>query len=509
MNNCCWDERQRKEEARRWKSKKMQLQMSRRERRDWAPTYGLRKYLNIYLSIKILSCRFDMGETADCTWMSSAEGEYQGKRAIADNLGARVSDKKRWETMRCWRRKLLISSISLDGGRHRRNMKRKQQSIVQPTRDSSEGECCCTHLDTKEKNLIIDALDSPADYPDDQEVDLASLHGKIFVILIQKVENTTTAIDLQTTVWVPMARRLARFKGLFILSCSFGRASHDVADVDFGSSDQFPLIGSRRANSNQKILLINIIDPGGVVVLSPSADTGVAKYCVCKNAWTLSLFFSLSSTNIILFSFDIPWSYRVSTRLLFKMSCSHITMKVIGHLLLLVFYRFASHLSLLGPFFPFLVTPSLPIRLLVSSISDIIPFLDPYKHVSSCQSHPIPITSSTLQFSPRSHYAVVFHFHYNAKSTLHRYCDSIVTRTRHSLQDEEVIMELYKRRKELYREGYIITRRGSYIHWIGYSITRGGKLSCMQWTRYSRGDVGGAEVGDSRGKRGREEIVCV
>ncbi|KNZ55904.1 hypothetical protein VP01_2548g1 [Puccinia sorghi] len=38
----------------------------------------------------------------------------------------------------------------------------------------------------------------------------------------------------------------------------------------------------------------------------------------------------------------------------------------------------------------------------------------------------------------------------------------------------------YKRREVLY--GYIITRGVSYIQWIGYSITRGGRLSCIQWT---------------------------
>ena len=34
---------------------------------------------------------------------------------------------------------------------------------------------------------------------------------------------------------------------------------------------------------------------------------------------------------------------------------------------------------------------------------------------------------------------VVFHLRYNAKSTLQKCCDSIVTCTRHSLQDEEFI----------------------------------------------------------------------
>ncbi|KNZ52433.1 hypothetical protein VP01_3577g1 [Puccinia sorghi] len=48
----------------------------------------------------------------------------------------------------------------------------------------------------------------------------------------------------------------------------------------------------------------------------------------------------------------------------------------------------------------------------------------------------------------------------------------------------------YKRRKVLYREGYIIKRGGIYIQWIGYGITRGGGLSCIQWTRYSRGESG-------------------
>ncbi|KNZ58626.1 hypothetical protein VP01_1892g2 [Puccinia sorghi] len=53
-------------------------------------------------------------------------------------------------------------------------------------------------------------------------------------------------------------------------------------------------------------------------------------------------------------------------------------------------------------------------------------------------------------------------------------------------------------------KGYIIKRGG--IIWEkaiirGGSITKGGRLSCIQWTRYSRGDVGGVEGGDSRGKR--------
>ncbi|KNZ57547.1 putative signal peptide protein [Puccinia sorghi] len=46
----------------------------------------------------------------------------------------------------------------------------------------------------------------------------------------------------------------------------------------------------------------------------------------------------------------------------------------------------------------------------------------------------------------------------------------------------------YKRRKVLHREGYIITRGGSYIQWIGCIITRGGRLSWIQWTRYSGGE---------------------
>ncbi|KNZ59236.1 hypothetical protein VP01_1778g1 [Puccinia sorghi] len=36
------------------------------------------------------------------------------------------------------------------------------------------------------------------------------------------------------------------------------------------------------------------------------------------------------------------------------------------------------------------------------------------------------------------------------------------------------------------------------------NVRRGGRLSWIEWTRYSGGDIGGAEVGDSRGKR-REE----
>ncbi|KNZ57627.1 hypothetical protein VP01_210g6 [Puccinia sorghi] len=56
------------------------------------------------------------------------------------------------------------------------------------------------------------------------------------------------------------------------------------------------------------------------------------------------------------------------------------------------------------------------------------------------------------------------------------------------------------RRKVLHREGYIITR-GSYIQWIGCSITRGGRLSCIQWT-----SVGGEEGGDSRVRGGRKKV---
>ncbi|KNZ55776.1 putative signal peptide protein [Puccinia sorghi] len=52
-----------------------------------------------------------------------------------------------------------------------------------------------------------------------------------------------------------------------------------------------------------------------------------------------------------------------------------------------------------------------------------------------------------------------------------------------------------ERRKVLHREGYVITRGGSYKQWKGFSIKRGGRLSWIQWTRYSGGEYGWSKDG--------------